>query len=113
MAPPPLPPDALTARPRRGTVALIDRTAITVADLTLTPEGVRVHKFTVSHNGRNELVFLDTGAVADTPPLSDLEPTRLAEDALEMIMGVGRMFDVLAPGDCHETVRRPGPSEQP
>lgn len=59
MAPPPLPPDALTARPRRGTVALIDRTAITVADLTLTPEGVRVHKFTVSHNGRNELVYFD------------------------------------------------------
>jgi hypothetical protein len=59
LAQPPLPPDALTGKPRRGTVALIDRTAITVADLTLTPEGVRVHKFAVSHNGRNELVYFD------------------------------------------------------
>jgi len=56
---PPLPPDALTSRPRRGTVALIERTAITVADLTLSPDDVRVHKFTVSHNGRKELVYFD------------------------------------------------------
>lgn len=35
------------------------------------------------------------------------EEPLIAEDALEMIMGVGRLLDVIS-GDSHETVCRPG-----
>lgn len=37
------------------------------------------------------------------------ESPLIPEDALEMIMSVGRLVDVLARGDGHEAVRRPGP----
>lgn len=35
-----------------------------------------------------------------------------ALDLLEMILGVGRMLDLLSQGTDHETVRRVGPSQQ-
>ena len=37
----------------------------------------------------------------------------IPEDALEIIMNVGRLVNVLSLGGRHETVRRPGPSQQP
>ena len=41
------------------------------------------------------------------------EDQLISEDALEIIMCVGRLADVLSWGIRHETVRRPGPSQQP
>ena len=41
-------------------------------------------------------------------------PDRLIpEDALEIIMGADRMFDLLSKGPSHEAVRRAGQSQQP
>ena len=37
----------------------------------------------------------------------------IPEDALEIIMGMGRMVDVLSSGGGHETIRRTGESQQP
>lgn len=37
----------------------------------------------------------------------------ISEDALEIIMGVGRLVEVLSCGDDDEAVRRPGSGQQP
>ena len=37
----------------------------------------------------------------------------IPEDALEIIMGIGRMVEVLSSGGDHETVRRPSTRQQP
>ncbi len=37
----------------------------------------------------------------------------IPDDALEIIMGMGRMVDVLSSGEGHETIRRTGESQQP
>lgn len=37
----------------------------------------------------------------------------IPEDALEIIMGIGRMVEVLSSGGDHETVRRPSKGQQP
>jgi hypothetical protein len=37
----------------------------------------------------------------------------IPEDALEIILNIGCLVDVLSSGGRHETVRRPGPSQQP
>ena len=36
----------------------------------------------------------------------------IPEDALAIIMSVGRMVDLLSNGEGHETIRRPGESQQ-
>ncbi|MDZ4656593.1 MAG: hypothetical protein SH868_03340 [Bythopirellula sp.] len=35
----------------------------------------------------------------------------IPEDALEIMMGVGRLVEVLSRGDDDEAIRRPGPSQ--
>ena len=37
----------------------------------------------------------------------------IPEDALEIMMGVGRLVEVLSRGDDDEAVRRPGSGQQP
>ncbi len=37
----------------------------------------------------------------------------IAEDALAIIMSAGRMVDLLSNEEGHETIRRPGESQQP
>ncbi|MDQ3329259.1 MAG: hypothetical protein M3552_01180 [Planctomycetota bacterium] len=37
----------------------------------------------------------------------------IPEDALEIMMGVGRLIEVLSRGDDDEAIRRPGSGQQP